>query len=185
MHQVCRLDNQILYAVCDRSLQCLIHIVNAFSVSCLNMIDNDLRGKGSSYRPVRIRFLKCIFNSFNILYTAVIKRCSEADNKNLIFSDIILIQRIILGCIACISSKVIRICIFTFYQFLLGVCQCVPGFFRFLTLFIRLIRSLLYIDCVNQRCHLIRSLLILVFCTFFLVVFYCCFRIFIAFSGTS
>ena len=114
------------------------------------MIDNDLRGKGSSYRPVRIRFLKCIFNSFNILYTAVIKRCSEADNKNLIFSDIILIQRIILGCIACISSKVIRICIFTFYQFLLGVCQCVPGFFRFLTLFIRLIRSLLYVDCINS-----------------------------------
>ena len=65
--------NQILYAIIDRTLQCLIHVINLFTITGLYMVDNDLSGKCSSYRPVWISFLKCFLNATDIFRTAVIK----------------------------------------------------------------------------------------------------------------
>ena len=56
MHQMCWLYNQIYNTVINCTLQCLIHIVDYFAISCLNMVDDDLCCKCSSDRPVRISF---------------------------------------------------------------------------------------------------------------------------------
>ena len=149
MHQMSRLDNQILYTVGNRTFQCLLYIVNFFSVTCLNMINNYLCSKCSSYRPFRICCLQCIFNSLYISHTAVIERSSEADYKNFILADFILITGIILRRIPGISSKVIRVRIFTFYQFFLCVSQFIPCSLCIAALFICIFISFLYIDCVN------------------------------------
>ena len=146
---MCRLNDQILNSVCYCTLQCLIHIVNLLTVTRLYMIDNDLCGKSTTYRPARICLLNCILNALDICYTAVIERCTEAYNKNLILSDIILITRIILRCITGISSEIIRICILALDQSLLCVGQLVPCCLCSLTPRIRLVCSLLHIDCID------------------------------------
>ena len=46
--------------------------------------------EGSSYGPVRISFLQCILDALDILCTAVIEGSTEADYKQLVFSDLIL-----------------------------------------------------------------------------------------------
>ena len=49
VHQMCRLNNQILNTVVYCTLKCLIHIVDIFLISCFYMINNDLSCKCSSY----------------------------------------------------------------------------------------------------------------------------------------
>ena len=155
-----RLYNQLLHTVIHCTLQCLLHIVDFLSVTCLNMVDNDLCGKCSSYRPFRISFLKSIFDSLDILHTAVVERCTEADYEQLLFPDAICISRIIFGCVPGISAKIVWICILTRYQLFLSVCQCIPGFPCLFTLGVRLICSLLNIDCIDQIRHMVCRLLI-------------------------
>ena len=96
MHQMCRLDHQIFDSIRHCTLQCLIHIVDCLSIARLHMIDNDLSGKCSSYRPVRISRLQRIFNTLDVSHAAVIKRSAKAHHQNLIFSNVILTSRVIL-----------------------------------------------------------------------------------------
>ena len=117
-----RLYNQVLNTVINSAVQCLVHIIDHFTITGLYMVNNNLCGKCSSYRPVRISGLQGIFDSLNICYTAVVKGSTKAYYQNFIFTDFILITCIILGSISGISSEVIRICVFTFYQFLLCIC---------------------------------------------------------------
>ena len=115
MHQMSRLDNQILYTVGNRTFQCLRYIINLLSIAGLHMIDDNLGGKCSSYRPIRICLLQCIFNSLNICHTAVIKGSTKTYYKNLIFTNFILVTGIIFRSIPSVSAKIIRVCIFTLY----------------------------------------------------------------------
>ena len=57
-----------------------------------------------------------VFNSLYISNTAVIKGCAEANYQKFIFPDFILIARVILRCVSCISSEIIRVCEKSFYS---------------------------------------------------------------------
>ena len=168
MHQMGRLYNQIFYTVCSCAIQCLLHIVNYFTISCLYVVNDDLCGKGTSYCPVRIRILESILNSFDILHTAVIVGSAKAYYQQLVLADFICISRIIQGCISRIQSKVIRACFLTFHQFLLCVSQAVPCFFCCNTVFICGFCSFLHINPIDQCRHIVRRCLVCVFafCSF-------------------
>ena len=175
MHQMCWLYNEVLYAIVNRSLQCLIHIVDLLTITSLYMIDNDLCCKCSSYRPVRICCLDCFLNTTDICRTAVIEGCSKTYYKDFIFTDLISIERIILGCISCISSEIIRIRILSLNKFFLCICQCIPCFFRCCTLLICLVCSFLNINVIDQLrnficCFLITVLFRLCLCCVSVVV---------------
>ena len=49
VHQVGRLHNQFLDAVGNRTFQRLIHVVDGFAVPGLNVVDDDLGGKGPAH----------------------------------------------------------------------------------------------------------------------------------------
>ena len=152
MHQVCRLDYQVLYSVVCGSLKGLLNVVDLLAVTRVDVVDDDLSCECSSDRPVRICFLKGFLDSADIFSAAVIEGCSEAYNEELVFAYVILIKRIILGCIACISSEVVRACFFTFNLCLLLVCQRIPGCLCGLALSISLICVVLNIDGIDQSC---------------------------------
>ena len=78
MHQMSRLHNQVLNTVSYCTVQCLLHVVDYFVISCLYMVDDDLCCKSSSYRPVRICCCQCILNTFDIFCTAVVKGGTKA-----------------------------------------------------------------------------------------------------------
>ena len=162
MHQMCRLNNKILNALLYCTVKSLLHVVDILTISCLNMVDDDLCCKCSSYRPVRISFCKGIFDSLDILSTAVIEGSTKAYNKKLVLTNLILVTRIILGSISCITSEVIRISILAFYQLFLCVCQGIPCFFSCLAVLICCICSLLNVDLVDQICYIISCFLIFI-----------------------
>ena len=86
---MCRLYNQILNTICNGSVKCLIYVINLLSISCLYMIDDDLRCKCSSYRPVRICFDERLLDSTDIFYTAVIEGSTKAYYKKFILPNLI------------------------------------------------------------------------------------------------
>ena len=161
MHQMCRLYNQVLDTICDCTVKCLLHVIDLLTVSCLYVVDDNLCGEGSSYGPVRISFLQCILDALDILCTAVIEGSTEADYKQLVFSDLILVARIILRSISGITAKILRACLLALYKCLLCIGQCVPCSLCLFTLCIGVIRALLYIDRIDQGCYLICSCLII------------------------
>ena len=162
MHQMCRLYNKVLHSIVYSSLQCLIHIVDLLAITGLYVIDDDLCCKCSSYRPVRISCLNCLLNTTDICRTAVIEGCSKTYYKDFIFTDLISVEWIILGCISRISSEIIRIRILSLNEFFLYICQCIPCFFRCCTLLICLVCSFLNINVINQLRNFICCFLITV-----------------------
>ena len=160
MHQMGRLYNQILNTILYCTVKSLLHVIDHFIISCLYMVDDDLCCKCSSYRPVRISFCKSILDSLDILCTAVIEGSTKAYNKKFILTDLILVTRIVLGSISCVTSEIIRICILTLYQFFLSICQSIPCFFGCLAVLICCVVSFLYIDLVDQSCYIICCFLI-------------------------
>ena len=172
MHQMRGLYYQVLNTVCHSAVQCLIHIVDMLVISCLYMIDDDLCGKCSSYRPVGIGCCNRILDTLDISHTAVVKGSTEAYYQNLVLTDLILIAGIILGSISGISAEIIGICIFSLYQFLLCVGQCIPCCLGICTLLIGILSSLLHIDGIDQCCYFIGCCLICIFGAFGS----CCFR---------
>ena len=177
---MCRLNNKILNSVYNCAVKSLIHIVDYFIVSCFYMVDDNLCCKCTSYRPVRICFLKFVFDSFDILCTAVIERSTKTYNEKLILTNFILITRIILGCIACICTEIFRTCFFAFNQCFLSICQFVPCFFCSFAVFVGCVISFLNVDLVDQCCNFIRCFLVIIrcfccicsICVFFCI---CCF----------
>ena len=165
MHQVSRLYYQVLHTVFYCTVQCLLHVIDIFIISCFYMVDDDLCGKCSSYRPVWICICKGFFDSSDISCTAVIEGCTEADYQQFVFTDLVSVQRIILAGIPGISSEIVRVCILTFYQFLLLICQGIPCFLGCLALFVCIICSFLNINGINQSCHFV-SLRLIVICSF-------------------
>jgi len=172
MHQMRGLYYQVLNTVCHSAVQCLIHVVDMLIISCLYMVDDDLCGKCSSYRPVGIGCCDRILDTLDISHTAVVKGSAEAYYQNLVLTDLILITGIILGSISGISAEIIGICIFSLYQFLLCVGQCIPCCLGICTLLIGILSSLLHIDGIDHCCYFISCCLICIFGAFGS----CCFR---------
>ena len=162
MHKMCRLYNQVLNSVVNCTLECLIHVVNCFVISCLYMVDDDLCCESSSYSPVRISFCQSVFDSLDILCTAVIERSTKAYYKDFILTDLVLIARIIFGSIPCVTSEIFRACFFAFYQFFLCICQCIPCFFGSFAVLICCVSSFLNIDLVDQCCYIICCCLVII-----------------------
>ena len=166
MHEMCRLHHKILYSIFHCAVKSLLHIVNHFPVSCLNVVDDDLSSKCSSYGPVRISFLQSVFNSFNVLNTAVVIGGSKAYYQKLVLANLICIACIIFGSVSGVQSKVIRAGILAFHQLFLCIGKGIPGFFCSFTVIICCFCSFLNINFVDQRCHIVCCLLICI-CAFF------------------
>ena len=160
VHQVGRLDNQLFNSVLHGALQCLIHIVDALAVTSLNVVDNDLCGKCTADCPIRECILDGILDTLDIFHTAVVEGSTKADYQDLLVANLILIARIVQARVAGITTKIIWICVLAFYQLLLLVSQGIPCLFGCLALLIRVIGALLYIDVIDQLCHLICRFLI-------------------------
>ena len=171
---MCRLYNQVLNSVVNCTLECLIHVVNCFVISCLYMVDDNLCCECSSYRPVRISFCQSVFDSLDILCTAVIKRSTKAYYKDFILTDFVLIARIIFGSIPCVTSEIFRACFFAFYQFFLCICQSIPCFFGSFAVLICCICSFLNIDLVDQCCYIICCRLVIIRCLCSIVCSFFC-----------
>ena len=173
MHQMCRLNNKVLNSVCYCTVKSLIHVVDCFIISCLYMVDDDLCCESTSYGPVRISCCQSIFDSFDILCTAVVKGSTKAYNKKFVLTDLILVAWVILGSIACVTSEIFRACFFTFYQFFLCVCQSIPCFFGCLTVLICCVVSFLNVDLVDQCCNVVCCCLVIIRCLCCIVCSFC------------
>ena len=73
VHEVGRLDDQVLHTVFDGALKGLLHVVDEFFIAGLYMIDDDLGRKCPPHRPVRIRRREGILDPLHIVGAAVVK----------------------------------------------------------------------------------------------------------------
>ena len=160
VHQVGRLNHQLLYIVSYRPLQRLIHVIDALAISGQHVVDDDLRGERPANGPVRIRLLNGLLHAAYILGTAVVEGGSEADHQDFLVANLVLVQRIVLGRIPRILAKIIRVRILSLDQFLLILGQRIPGIFGFFALLLRVFRPILHIDGIDFLCHFIRLVLI-------------------------
>ena len=160
VHEVRRLDHEMLDAVVDGTLQRLVHVVDLLAITCLDMIDDNLRGEGTTHRPVRIRCLQCLLDPADVLRTAVVEGGTEAHDEKLLLADTVLVQRIVLAGIPGVAAEIIRIGLLTLDKRLLCIRQLIPGLLRLRTLCIGILGPLLYIDRIDQRRHMICSCLI-------------------------
>ena len=160
VHQVRRLHYQVLYAVGYCTLQSLVHVVDELLVSGLHVVDDDLRRERSAHRPLGVRLRQRVFDALDVLRTAVVERRTEAHHQQLVFADLVGVPGIVLGGVARVTSEVIRVGLFAFHQFLLGVRQSVPRRLRRGALLIRLVCPLLYVDGVDQLRHLVGCFLV-------------------------
>ena len=63
VHQVRRLDNQILDAVGNGTVKRLVHVVDLLAVAGLNVVDDDLRGEGAADAPIRVGGLQGVLDA--------------------------------------------------------------------------------------------------------------------------
>ena len=175
VHQMSRLYNQVLNAIVNGTLKSLIHIVDLLVISCLYMVDDDLSGKCSSYRPIRICFLQSILDALDILCTAVVEGSTKAYNQKLVLTDLIAVAGIVFGSVAGVTSEILRACLFTFNQLFLSVGQLIPCFFGCGTVCIGSIGSLLNIDLIDQSCYIISCCLIVALRACLSGILRCCF----------
>ena len=89
------------------------------AVAGLDMVDDDLRGKGTSYGPIRICLCQSVFDTLDISYTAVIEGSTKAYYQQLVLTDLVLVFGIILGSVSGVASEVIRVSVLALYQLLL------------------------------------------------------------------
>ena len=91
VHQMSRLYDQILYTVINSTLQCLIHIIDFFTIPCLHMVDDDLRSKCTVGRPSPDMLPAVAFSTPPIsCSTAVVKGSTKAYDKRVSLSPILI-----------------------------------------------------------------------------------------------
>ena len=115
IHQMSRLDNQGLYVIVNRTLECFAYVIDRYVISRLYMVNDDLAGKASSYGIIRECLLHCVLNCANGQTAAVVKAGSKADNHQLLIADLVLISCVVHRCI---SGVII------FFVFCLSLCSC-------------------------------------------------------------
>ena len=167
VHQVGRLDNQILDTVGHSAVKRLLHIVNLLAIAGLHMVNDNLRGEGAADAPIGVRGLQGILNAFDVRGAAAVERGAEADNQQLILADVIRVAGVILGGIAGVTAKVIGVSVFALDQLLLGIGQGIPCGLGGLALGVGIVIALLHIDGVNQVCTVLRG-------HFVCIPFFCC-----------
>ena len=153
VHQVCRLYDQCLNAVCYSALQSLLHVVDLFAVTRVDMVDDDLRGECTAYGPVRICSRKSSLNAADRCDTAVVEAGAEADYKDLLVTDAVLVQRIIGRSVACVKSEVIVF----LYEGFLSVGQSVPCSLGCFAVSPGGISEILYLDLRDQFVNRVRG----------------------------
>ena len=160
VHQVCRLDDEILHAICLRARQCLRDVVDLLAVPGLHMVDDDLGRERPAHGPVRIGLLDSLLDSADILCAAVVEGGAEAHHQDLVLADLIRVQRIVQGGVACVAAEIIGIRFLAFHKLLLFVRQRIPAGLRRLDLRVSLLGPFLDINRIDHSCHGIRRLLI-------------------------
>ena len=150
MHQVRRLDNQILDAVGNGTLKRLVHVVDLLAVAGLNVVDDDLRGEGAADAPIRVGGLQGVLDALDVSGAAAVEGGAEADDQQLILADVVGIARVVLAGVAGVAAKVVGVCVLTLDQLLLGVGQGIPGSLSGLALGIGVGAALLHVDGVDQ-----------------------------------
>ena len=163
VHQVGRLNNEVLDAVGNCAVQSLRHVVDLLAVTSLNVVDDDLCSESAADRPVGVRFLQRVFDALDVGDAAVIERRAERDDQQLILADIVLVSGIILGSIAGVESEVVGACFVTLDERLLCVGQGVPCCLCGFALGVGFVGAGLDIDGVNHSGNLIGSCLIELF----------------------
>ena len=150
MHQVRRLDNQILDAVGNGTVKRLVHVVDLLAVAGLNVVDDDLRGEGAADAPIRVGGLQGVLDALDVSGAAAVEGGAEADDQQLIFADVVGIARVVLAGVAGVAAKVVGVCVLALDQLLLGVGQGIPGSLSGLALGIGVGAALLHVDGVDQ-----------------------------------
>ena len=150
VHQMRRLDDQILDAVGYGTVQRLLHVVDFLAVTSLHMVDDDLGGKGAANAPIGVCGLQGILNALDVRRTAAVEGGAEADDQQLILADVICVAGIIQRSITGITAEVVGIGVLALYHLLLGVGQGIPGSLGGLALGIGVGAALLHIDGVDQ-----------------------------------
>ena len=163
MHQVRRLDNEILHAIGNCTVERLIHVVDLLAIAGLHVVDDDLRGEGAADGPVGIRGLQGVFDALDVGNTAVIVGRAEGDNEQLVLADLILIARIVERSVAGIEAEVIGAGLVAFDELLLRIGQGVPGGLGRFALGVGLIGAGLDIDRVDQGGDIVGGCLIQLF----------------------
>ena len=159
MHQVRRLDDQILHAIRNSAFQRLLHVVDPLAVARLDVVDNDLRRKGSADLPVWIRFRERRLDAADILCAASVEGSAEAHDKEFFLSCYAFIARIVFRRVAGIAAEVIGIRVLPFDHFFFFVGQHIPGSLCDRAHHIRIARAFLHIDRIDERCRAGRPLL--------------------------
>ena len=178
VHQVCRLDHKVLNTIVDRTLQRLIYVVDGLTVTSQYVVDDDLSSKCSSYGPIRISFCQSLLYAADICCTAIVEGCTKAYNQQLVLTDLILIQRIVCGCIACVQTEVIRI---IKHLFLL-IAQCIICCLCCCTISLCGLCPFLNLDLFDQTvylcyCSVFSCCTCFFYCTYsFICSGSCCFR---------
>ena len=161
MHQVGRLDDECLDAVLDGSFQGLLDVVDLLAVTRLNMVDDDLSGESSAYGPVRIRLGKSVFDALDVGGAAVVEGSTEGYYQELLLADAVLVERIVLACVAGVASEVIRICLFAFNKLFLLVGEGVPCGLCGCALLVGLFVPFLNVDGVDELGNIVCCFLVL------------------------
>ena len=125
-HQMGGLYDKSLYAIVNGPFQGFLYVVDLLAVSSLDMIDDDLGGKGAPYRPVREGFLDGRLDAADGFASGIIVAGAKADDQDLFFTDLILIQRIVQRGVTC--RVVLLVILFLLCSIFL--CRLLQSFFR-------------------------------------------------------
>ena len=153
VHQVSRLNNQVLNAVGNSAVQSLLHVINFLAIAGLHMVDDDLCGESAADGPIRVSGLQGILDALDICRAAAVEGGAKADDQQFVFADLIPIAGIVQVGIAGIAAKVVGVSVLAFHQLFLGIGQGVPCLLGSFALGIGVIGALLHIDGIDQVCN--------------------------------
>ena len=156
VHQVRRLDHQVLHPAGHRTLQRLLHVVDRLAVAGQHMVDDDLGGKGTPHAPVGIGFRQRVLDALDVQSPALVEGGAEAHHQQLVLADLVGVPGIVLRSVAGVTAEVIRL----FHQLLLLRSQRVPGLLGRRAHLRRVVCPLLDLDRSDQFVHRRRGVLV-------------------------
>ena len=160
VHQVRRLDDKILHAIGNCTVERLGHVVDLLAVTGLDVVDDDLRGEGAADGPVGVRGLQGVFDALDVGHAAVVEGRAEGDDQQLVFADLVLVAGVIQRGVAGVAAEVLGAGFLALDELLLRVGQRVPrGLGRF-ALRVGVIGALLHVDGVDERGDVVGGFLI-------------------------
>ena len=95
VHQVGRLDEDVLDAVRDSAVHRLFEVIDDFAVSVGNVVDDDLGGKASSDAPFGERFDQSLFDRADRGDSGVVEAGAEGYDEQFVLADLVLVEGVI------------------------------------------------------------------------------------------